>query len=213
MIDASELTDELIEELDEFLLSDQAPDDCLDISELDFEKDYIHALLGPNGSGKTTLLEILSLLKKPTTGVISYEDKPIDFNDDNLTALRRRIVMVQQNPILFTTTVYKNLEFGLKVRGLEKRVREKTIDASLDLVGMRAFKRAEAHKLSGGEGQRVAIAGLRHVWSTKSRHHAPPRPRTRPRGAADHRSRPLALAEPVPARERYHAETQAGATA
>lgn len=130
----------------------------LDIPDLDFEKGAIYALLGPNGSGKTTLLEILSLLLPPTRGAITYKDMAIDFKANNLTALRREIVMVQQNPVLFTTTVYKNLAFGLKIRGIPKLERERIIEGSLDLVGMGGFLHAEAHKLSGGETQRVAIA-------------------------------------------------------
>jgi len=130
----------------------------LDILNLDFEKGLIYSLLGPNGSGKTTLLEILSLLTPPTTGRIRYNDREVVFTGNNLTLLRREIVMVQQSPVLFTTTVYKNLEFGLKIRGFSKNEREKIIEGSLDLVGMRDFMTAEAHKLSGGETQRVAIA-------------------------------------------------------
>ena len=130
----------------------------LDISKLDFEKGIIYSLLGPNGSGKTTLLEILSLLNPPNTGRIKYNDTTIDFTGNDLTALRREIVMVHQNPVLFTTTVYKNLEFGLKIRGVSKTNREKIIEESLDLVGMRDFMGAEAKKLSGGETQRVSIA-------------------------------------------------------
>ena len=130
----------------------------LDLPDLAFEKGIVYALQGPNGSGKTTLLEILSLLIPPTTGEILYDGRTIDFTRNNLTALRREIVMVQQNPVLFTTTVYKNLEFGLKVRGITKGARKKTIEEALDLVGMRPFSDAEAHRLSGGETQRTAIA-------------------------------------------------------
>ena len=130
----------------------------LDIPDLDFEKGVIYALLGPNGSGKTTLLEILSLLLPPTKGNIQYLGRNIDFSANNLTALRREIVMVPQNPVLFSTSVYKNIEFGLKIRDIPKGEREKTIEANLDLVGMGRFRDADAHKLSGGETQRVAIA-------------------------------------------------------
>ncbi|MFC1825222.1 ABC transporter ATP-binding protein [Thermodesulfobacteriota bacterium] len=130
----------------------------LEISSLVFEKKAIYALLGPNGSGKTTLLEILSLLDPPTTGYIKYDGRVIDFRANDLTRLRKEIVMVQQSPVLFTTTVFKNLEFGLKIRGISKIERDKIIDASLDLVGMREFVNAPAHKLSGGETQRIAIA-------------------------------------------------------
>lgn len=130
----------------------------LDIPELDFERGAIYALLGPNGSGKTTLLEILSLLLPPTTGTIRYLGRDIDFSANNLTAMRREIVMVPQNPVLFTTSVYKNVEFGLRIRDIPRDERENIITANLDLVGMGRFRDAEAHKLSGGETQRVAIA-------------------------------------------------------
>lgn len=130
----------------------------LDIVEMNFERGIIYSLLGPNGSGKTTLLEILSLLIPPTTGKIIYNGKIIDFKGNNLPAIRREVVMVQQNPVLFTTSIYKNMEFGLKIRGVSKQKREKIIEESLDLVGMRDFISMDAYKLSGGETQRVAIA-------------------------------------------------------
>ena len=130
----------------------------LDLTLMDFEEGIIYALQGPNGSGKTTLLEILSLLMPPTTGSLFYNQRRIDSVGGNMTALRREIVMVQQNSVLFTTTVYKNLEFGLKIRGIPKAERERIIAESLELVGMRAFLSAQAHRLSGGETQRVAIA-------------------------------------------------------
>ncbi len=130
----------------------------LDIPELTFERGRVYALLGPNGSGKTTLLEILSLLLPPTTGEIYYNNSPVDLTGNHLYDLRREIVMVHQNPILFSTTVCKNLEFCLKVRGRPRGRRKKTIEESLEVVGMKKFMNADAHKLSGGETQRVAIA-------------------------------------------------------
>ena len=130
----------------------------LDIPELTFERGKVYALLGPNGSGKTTLLEILSLLLPPTTGEIFYNNSPIDLFGNHLFELRREIVMVHQHPILFSTSVYKNLEFCLKIRGTPRGARERIIEDSLDMVGMSRFIGADAHRLSGGETQRVAIA-------------------------------------------------------
>jgi tungstate transport system ATP-binding protein len=60
--------------------------------------------------------------------------------------------------MLFTTTVYKNIEFGLNIRQVPKTDRPRIIEAALDLVGMRHFAHAPASKLSGGETQRVALA-------------------------------------------------------
>jgi tungstate transport system ATP-binding protein len=130
----------------------------LDIPELGIEKGAVHGLLGPNGSGKTTLLEILSFLSRPTTGVVTYNEKKVVFLEAQLQALRREVVMVEQHPILFTTTVYKNVEFGLKVRKVPRNRRETIVRDVLEMVGMSDFVEARADKLSGGETQRVAIA-------------------------------------------------------
>ena len=130
----------------------------LDIRDLQLEKRKIYGLLGPNGSGKTTLLEILSFLMRPTTGDIVYDSRKVVFSETVLQGLRREVAMVDQQPILFTTSVYKNVEFGLRIRRVPKKRRKRIVDEVLDLVGMRDFAPASAHKLSGGETQRVAIA-------------------------------------------------------
>ena len=130
----------------------------LDIPELSLEKGKVYGLLGPNGSGKTTLLEILSFLLPPTTGKIVYDSRKVDYSESFLQGLRTEVIMVEQQPILFTTSVYKNVEFGLKVRNKPKESRKKIVYEVLDLVGMRDFAEASAHKLSSGETQRVAIA-------------------------------------------------------
>jgi tungstate transport system ATP-binding protein len=130
----------------------------LDIPRLTIEKEYIYALLGPNGAGKTTLLNILGFLDSPSVGVIKYRSQPVQYSEPELQRLRKEVVVLDQHPILFTTTVYKNLDFGLKIRKIPRKKREQIIEESLDMVGMRYFSRAMAHRLSGGETQRVAIA-------------------------------------------------------
>lgn len=130
----------------------------LDIPSLKIKENRIYSLLGPNGAGKTTLLNILGFLEPPSGGNIYFRSKPVRFIESELQALRRDVIMVDQFPILFTTTVLKNLEFGLKVRKISKRKRTRMIQEALDLVGMRDFALTQAHKLSGGETQRVALA-------------------------------------------------------
>lgn len=130
----------------------------LDIAALEIQKGSIYALLGPNGAGKTTLLNILGFLEPPTTGKVYYHRTRVQFSEAYLQPLRKAVVMVDQHPILFTTTVQKNLEFGLKIRQIPKKERDLIIAESLDLVGMRHLAQAPAHRLSGGETQRVAIA-------------------------------------------------------
>jgi tungstate transport system ATP-binding protein len=130
----------------------------LKINALNIEKGLIYGLLGPNGAGKTTLLKILGFLDRPTSGDIFHNASLVSFSETNLQPLRKKVVMLNQRPILFTTTVYKNLDFGLKIRKIPKQKRRQIIEDSLEVVGMNHLAQAGAHKLSGGETQRVALA-------------------------------------------------------
>jgi tungstate transport system ATP-binding protein len=130
----------------------------LDISRLDIEPEKIYTLIGPNGAGKTTLLNLLAFLENPDNGEISFNSSPVQFSDKKLRQLRRRVVLVDQYPILFTGPVWKNIEFGLKIRKIPKKKRISIVEEVLEMVGMQNFGDAEAHKLSGGETKRVALA-------------------------------------------------------
>jgi len=130
----------------------------LDIPRFEIERQGIYALLGPNGAGKTTFLNILGFIEPPSSGQITFRSQTVQFSEPELQRLRKDVVILDQQPILFTTTVFKNLEFGLKIRGILQRQRRRIIDETLELVGMQDFAQAQAPKLSGGETQRVAIA-------------------------------------------------------
>jgi len=117
-----------------------------------------HALLGPNGCGKTTLLHILAFLIPPASGLVFYKGHPVDWRRKNLTSLRRQVVLVDQHPIMFTTSVINNVEYGPRMRGIQAGQRRKIALECLDRVGMMDFAQRPAHLLSGGETQRVAIA-------------------------------------------------------
>jgi len=117
-----------------------------------------HALLGPNGCGKTTLLHILAFLKPPAAGQVLFRGRLVDWREKSLRRLRRQVVLVEQHPIMFTTTVLKNVEYGLRMRGIHRRERRRIAEECLERVGMRQFASRPAHTLSGGENQRVAIA-------------------------------------------------------
>jgi tungstate transport system ATP-binding protein len=130
----------------------------LDIPALAIRSGRIYSLIGPNGSGKTTLLHLLAFLDTPDSGGMTFLSNAVRYNEKSLLPLRRRVVLVDQYPILFTGSVWKNLEFGLKVRKIESKRRKILIEEALELVGMQDFFRAEAHSLSGGETKRVALA-------------------------------------------------------
>jgi tungstate transport system ATP-binding protein len=130
----------------------------LEIDHLTIEEGTIYGLVGSNGAGKTTLLDIMAFLSYPTSGKAIFQGRVVHFHERSLQRLRQQVVLLDQYPILFSTTVYKNLEFGLKIRNVPRTERMRRIDQALDLVDMRSFKGASAKTLSGGEVQRVALA-------------------------------------------------------
>jgi tungstate transport system ATP-binding protein len=130
----------------------------LDISDLDIQPGNIYTLSGPNGAGKTTFLNILSFLLMPSSGQMNHRSIPVKFNETYLQPLRKSVVLVNQHPILFSTSVYKNIEFGLRVRKIPYQKRKHIIESALNMVDMSAFINADARHLSGGETRRVAIA-------------------------------------------------------
>jgi tungstate transport system ATP-binding protein len=130
----------------------------LNIEHLELSQGGGHALLGPNGSGKTTLLHILAFLRPPAAGQVLFRGQAVGWREKSLRSLRRQVVLVDQHPIMFTTTVLRNVEYGLKMRGMQARERRRIAEECLDRVGIREFAFRPAHALSGGENQRVAIA-------------------------------------------------------
>ena len=130
----------------------------LDIDSLSFEARKICALIGPNGAGKTTLLNLLAFLDQPSTGDIRFQASPIAYDHSSLTQLRRRVVLVDQSPILFSGSVWKNIDFGLKVRKISKPERVRRIEHALERVTMADFAHRDVYGLSGGEVKRVALA-------------------------------------------------------
>jgi len=130
----------------------------LSIDKLEILPNRIYTLIGPNGAGKTSLLQILSFLDKPTSGTVHFLDKRVSFEEKQLHEIRRQVVLLDQNPIMFTGSVWQNVEFGLKVRKVAAKARRKGIEEALELVGMENFSDYDARGLSGGETKRVALA-------------------------------------------------------
>jgi len=128
----------------------------LDEVSLKIHEGEILAVLGPNGSGKTTILKILALLENPTNGEIAIAGEEITAK--NTERIRMLTTLVFQKTTLFSTSVYNNVAYGLKIRKVPKKTRDQEVKKVLELVKLQGFENRPAKKLSGGEQQRVTIA-------------------------------------------------------
>jgi tungstate transport system ATP-binding protein len=113
-------------------------------------------IVGHNGSGKSTLLRLLALLERPTEGEVRFEGKPVTPREAR--ALRRRVTLVEQRPVLFRGTVRANLEYGLRLRGTRGTEARRVVEAAAERLGVQGLLDRARHELSDGEVQRVAVA-------------------------------------------------------
>lgn len=112
-------------------------------------------LLGPSGCGKSTLLRCVAGLETAYEGTIRLGGEPLD----GLPPHRRRVGMLFQEPALFPhLTVWRNISFGLRYRGLPRREHRREAERWLELVSLPDKADARVDELSGGQRQRVALA-------------------------------------------------------
>ena len=113
-------------------------------------------LLGESGSGKTTLLRIVAGLERPTK-IARIAIDGVDVSA--IPASRRNCTTVFQHYALFPhMSVGQNVEYGLRVRGIDREERRKRAEDALALVRLLDKHGRRVHQLSGGERQRVALA-------------------------------------------------------
>lgn len=118
-------------------------------------------LLGPSGCGKTTTLRMLAGLEHPTEGRILIGQTPIVSVDEGIYTPpeKRGLGLVFQSYALWPhLTVIQNVEFGLKLRKVDKASRERTAMAVMRKLGIDRYRDRYPSQLSGGQQQRVAIA-------------------------------------------------------
>jgi tungstate transport system ATP-binding protein len=128
---------------------------------LDLPRFSIHAeekvaVTGPNGAGKSSMLLGLACLIGRNSGKITFQGSEVTARDE--TAYRRKIAMVFQEPLLFDTTVLDNVAEGLRIRGTARAEARKLAMEGLELFKIGHLAGRSAHKLSGGEAQRVSLA-------------------------------------------------------
>lgn len=119
-----------------------------------FEGEFI-TLLGPSGSGKTTVLRMIAGFEKPDSGSIVLGGKDVS----QLPPYDRDVNTVFQDYALFPhMDVISNIEYGLRVKGVEKSSRHERAMQALKQVRLEGYESRKPAQLSGGQRQRVALA-------------------------------------------------------
>lgn len=125
---------------------------AVDNVNLSIEEGQFVCFVGPSGCGKSTLLNIIAGLDKPTEGELILNGRPV------LTTGPDRIMVFQENALFPWLSVIDNVEFGLKMVGVEKEKRNKIAMHYLEMMDLSKFSKSYTYQLSGGMKQRVAIA-------------------------------------------------------
>jgi len=123
--------------------------------DLTIDKGEFVALMGPSGCGKTTTLRMLAGLEAPSEGEVRIAGRVMN----DVAAHDRDTPMVWQSLALFPfLNVRENVEFGLRMRGVEAAERRRRAAEWLDRLGMEGLETRRIDQLSGGQRQRVALA-------------------------------------------------------
>jgi len=120
-----------------------------------------YAIMGPSGSGKSTLLNLISLIDKPTSGTIKFDNHEINFsqNEKNDLLRSKRIgIVYQENNLLSDFTALENVYFASLSLNNDKKLALSKAEKLLKKIGLSNRLNHFPSQLSGGEAQRVAIA-------------------------------------------------------
>jgi spermidine/putrescine transport system ATP-binding protein len=128
---------------------------AVDAISLDIDRGYFFALLGPSGCGKTTTLRMIGGFEEPTEGRIELGGVDVA----PLPPYKRDVNTVFQSYALFPhLSIFENVAFGLRRRGVRGgELRTRVVEA-LELVGLAGLERRKPRQLSGGQQQRIALA-------------------------------------------------------
>ena len=134
---------------------------ALDHIDLDVQPGQFIAILGHNGSGKSTLAKHINALLAPTEGSLWVDGKDVT-QEENILPVRKTAGMVFQNPDnqIIASVVEEDVGFGPENIGVPTDEIWQRVEESLKSVGMLQYRHHSPNKLSGGQKERVAIAGV-----------------------------------------------------
>ena len=140
--------------------SGKAPRRALDGISVTIEKGSYTAILGSNGSGKSTLAKIIDILEVPDSGKVVIFGKDAG-DDDKFWEIREHCCCVFQNPDnqIVGTMIEEDVAFGPENLGIPNPELRERVDQALKDVGLYEFRHKETMALSGGQKQKLAIAG------------------------------------------------------
>src|SRR5690606_39268110 len=119
-----------------------------------FEDGSAYALLGPSGCGKTTLLNIISGLLKPSHGKLLFDGRDVT----GLSTQERNIAQVFQFPVIYDTmTVYDNLAFPLRNRGVREADVDHKVRETLDMIDLADWAKRKARGLTADQKQKISL--------------------------------------------------------
>jgi len=122
---------------------------------LEVESEEMVALLGPSGCGKTTTLKLISGLLAADKGDIKLDGNSVI---DLPTEKRGAVLVFQENLLFPHLNIEDNIAFGLKMAGVDRKIREKRVEELLELVNLPGYQKRMPNELSGGQQQRIALA-------------------------------------------------------
>lgn len=137
-----------------FTLDNVRVEAILDIPHLEIAEGQVTCIVGRSGSGKTTLMKLLNRMITPDEGAVHYRGTPLTEIDP--VDLRRRVVMLPQNPVMFDGTIRDNLLIGLTFAE-QPPADDALLQRILDVLALNKDLDADAATLSSGEKQRVAL--------------------------------------------------------
>ncbi|MFT9497563.1 ABC transporter ATP-binding protein [Anaerosolibacter sp.] len=129
--------------------------DILQVEGMDIPLHKITCIIGESGSGKSTLLKMLNNLISPSKGEIFFKDESIQNMDS--VELRRKVIMLGQNPVVFPSTIRDNFHIALGFSEKELLPDQK-LEEYLRMVHLNKNLDQTVETLSGGEKQRLALA-------------------------------------------------------